>query len=264
MKKYKKSLVAFLLIILLICSVPQNSNVNFVSENSLKGKTALFFGDSICAGKTVPADSPSYGYGWGGLIGVANEMIWHNYGRNGAVITCIEGQTRIVSEQIDKAFKAYPTADYIIFEGGTNDADILGDDESKLGTFTLSDFSGFDTSTFTGAFEALILDILTAYPNAKVGYIVPPKMGNAPYDSENNIRRRYFDRATEICKKWGIPYIDLWNLSPLNPELPLHYDNSLTSEEANEKGKYYTDGQHLTLRGYQRLSPQIEAWIKTL
>ena len=242
----------------------ENDNVNDKLDNVLKGKTALFFGDSICAGTTVLSTAPEYGYGWGGLIGTANKMTWKNYGRNGAVITSITGQTRIVTDQIDSALADYSEADYIIFEGGTNDADQLKSDDSNLGTIDYSKFSDFDTSTFTGAFEALILKILTSYPNAKIGYIVAQKMGMTPYDSTNSARRQYFDRAIEVCKKWGIPYIDLWNGSPLNPALSLHYDSTLTAEQANNSGKYYTDGQHLTLAGYKRITPQIEAFMRQL
>ncbi len=242
----------------------KKDSVNDKQDNVLKGKTALFFGDSICAGTTTLQDAPEYGYGWGGLIGTANNMKWKNYGKNGAVITSIEGQTRIVTDQIDTALIDYSTADYIIFEGGTNDADQLRSDSANLGTISQTQFENFDTSTFTGAFEALILKIMTSYPTAKIGYIVAQKMGLPPYDSQGSARRQYFDRAVEICKKWGIPYIDLWNGSPLNPALSLHYDSTLTAEEANNNGKLYTDGQHLTLAGYQRLVPQIEAWMRSL
>lgn len=241
-----------------------SGNVSDKHDNILKGKTALFFGDSICAGTTTLATAEEYGYGWAGLIGTANGMTWGNYGRNGAVITSISGQTRIVTDQIDTAFAAHSTADYIIFEGGTNDADQLKSNSANLGTVTATNFSSFDTTTFSGAFEALILKILTKYPDAKVGYIVAQKMGLAPYDSANSARRQYFDRAIEICQKWGIPYIDLWNGNPLNPALSLHYDSSLTADEANTNGKYYTDGQHLTLAGYQRVTPQIEAFMRSL
>lgn len=217
--------------------------------NILNEKVAVFLGDSICAGTTVEGEY--YNYGWAGLIGEPNRMFWKNYGRNGAVITPIDGQTRIVTDQIDTALATFSSADYVIFEGGTNDADLLKSDTTKLGTIDYSKFSDFDTSTFTGAFEALILKIMTSYPSAKIGYIVAQKMGNPPYDSAKSARRQYFERAIEICEKWGIPYIDLWKSNPLNPKL-------------DTTNRFYTDGQHLTLEGYNRIVPQIEAWMRTL
>lgn len=230
-------------------------------NNILAGKTAVFFGDSLCAGTTVGDNLPEYGYGWAGLIGEANRMVWGNYGRNGAVITAIDGQNRIVADQVDTALAAHATADYVIIEGGTNDADQLGD--AGLGEIA-SDYSTFNTSTFSGALESLILKILNTYPNAKVGYIVAQKMGLTMYDSTTSVRRRYFDRAVEICKKWGIPVIDLWNGNPLNPMLPVHYDRSLDAAGNIAAGKCYTDAQHLTLAGYNKISPQIEAFMRSL
>jgi len=224
---------------------------NKKQDNVLYGKTAVFLGDSICAGTTVGDGSEYYGYGWAGLIGETNKMIWGNYGRNGGTITPITSvdSSRWVSTQVDLSSADHPDADYVIFEGGTNDADTLG--TGGLGAIS-SDYATFDTSTFTGALESLLLKIMTSYPQAKVGYIVAQKMGNAPYTSAESMRRQYFDRAVEVCKKWGIPVLDLWNNNPLNPALTYHAQN------------YYTDKQHLTLAGYQRITPQIEAFLRNL
>lgn len=238
-----------------------------VSEpvNVLSGKNAVFLGDSICAGTTTLADATEYGYGWAGLIGEANSMKWGNYGRNGGTVTPVDSvdEARWLPTQVDTALAAYATADYVIFEGGCNDADTLG--TSGLGTLSTSGYAPSDDSDFTSAFETLVLKILNSYPNAKIGYIVAQKMGTSgDYSSENNRYRQFFDRAIEICEKWGIPYLDLWKCNPLNPMLSIHYDSSLTADEANEQGKCYTDGQHLTLTGYNKIAPQIEAFMRSL
>lgn len=220
-----------------------------LQTNVLYEKTAVFLGTSICAGDIEGSEYD--GWGWAGLIGEANGMAWKNYGRNGGTITPIESvvaQSRDLSSQVDLAKADHPNADYVIFEGGTNDAYQLK--EAGLGVIS-DDFATFDTSTFSGAMESLILKILTAFPNAQVGYIVAQKMGNPPYTTAN-IQRKYFDRAIEICQKWGIPVIDLWNGSLLNPALTYHAEN------------FYTDKQHLTLDGFKRISPQIEAWMRNL
>lgn len=235
------------------------------SVNILSGKTAVFLGDSICAGTTTLESAAEYGYGWGGLIGEANKMRWKNFGRNGGTIAPISSveEARWIPTQVDLALAQYPDADYVIFEGGCNDADTLG--ESNLGTFSASGYAPTDTSTFTGAFEVLVLKILNSFPNAKIGYIVAQKMGVSDnYGSANNRYRKFFDRAVEICQKWGIPVIDLWNETPLNPKLAIHYDSSLTADQANENGKCYTDGQHLTLTGYKKLQNPIEEFMRKL
>lgn len=234
-------------------------------DNILYKKTALFLGTSICAGTTVGDDSEYYGYGWAGLIGEANNMTWKNYGRNGGTvvpIASVVAESRDLSSQLSIAMAAHDTADYVLFQGGGNDADQLGTD--GLGTIA-SGYSNFDTTTFTGALESLILNIINAYPNAKIGYIIPQKMYvKTDYTATGHIHRVYFDRALEVCKKWGVPVVDLWNENPMNPALTVYYDSSLTADEARTNGKCYVDGQHLTLEGYQRITPQIEAFMRNL
>ena len=220
-------------------------------NNILCEKTAVFLGDSICAGTTVGADSEYYGYGWAGLIGEANRMNWTNYGKNGGTITHRGSDGTCIAKIADRAISEHPTADYIIFEGGCNDADQMRD--AGLGVIS-SDYATFDTTTFSGALEALILKLVTAYPSAKIGYVIPQKMynGYADFTAQNHIHRLYFDRATEICKKWGIPVVDIWNGSMLNPKL-------------STASIYYSDGiQHLTEAGYLAVTPMIEAWMRNM
>ena len=88
-------------------------------------------------------------------------------------------------------------------------------------------------------------------------------MGTNPVAAAN--RRRYFDRAAEICKKWGIPYLDLWNGCYLNPNLPWMYDSTKTAEEnRTQNNGYYMDGQHLTARGYDLTADIIDSFLKML
>ena len=224
---------------------------NELQTNVLYEKTAVFLGASICAGTTVGTDSEYYGYGWAGLIGEANGMVWKNYGRNGGTITPLSSvdTARWVPTQVDSAFAAYPNADYVIFEGGCNDADTMQD--ALLGEIS-SDYATFDETTFSGAFESLVLKLLTKFPTAKIGYVIPQKMYAVnDHSAAGHVHRRFFDRAIEICEKWGIPYVDLWKGNPLNPKLPT-------------ASTFYTDGQHLTLAGYQRITPQIEAFMRSL
>lgn len=217
-------------------------------NNILCEKTAVFLGDSICAGTTVEGEF--YNYGWAGLIGEPNLMVWKNYGMNGGTVTNLSSvqEVRWLETQANTAITEYPNADYVIFEGGCNDADQLK--EAGLGVIA-SDYANFDTNTFTGALESLILKLVTAYPKARIGYIIPQKMYAVNDHTANHIHRKYFDRAVEVCKKWGIPYVDLWNSNPLNPKL-------------STASLFYTDGQHLTLDGYKRITPQIESFMRSL
>lgn len=236
-------------------------------ENELAGKKASFCGDSICAGTSVGAASSIYGHGWAGIIGVKNGMDWQNLGVNGATIaeTSSSSGTSIVVNQLAQA---YSDADYIILEGGCNDFDQMGGktDSATMGAITAVWDDSYNKTTFAGALEHLFYMAVTSHPKAKIGYIIPQIMGRRNWTQYETISYRvYYDLAIDICKKWGIPYIDLWYESPLNPNLTVYYDPSLgTNGNISDGSKCYVDGQHLTEAGYKLIAPKIEAWMRTL
>ena len=243
-------------------------------DNPLYGKKVVFTGDSICNGDSdiYSMDSPIFstiGHGWPVRIGTKNQMLWTNKGVSGGTITDSEivGSSFTIS---DTDFGNNP--DYIIMEGGTNDADRVGsildgNIPEKFGSYTLaSNYNDtFDNTTFCGAVEYMFQRVMKNYPHAKKGFIIAHKMGlsSAGYNAEVNNRRAYFEVIIALCKKWGIPYIDLWETAPMCPMLPEHYtwqQTKLYSGGTPEK----QDGQHPTADGYDILSPMIEAWMKTL
>ena len=237
-------------------------------ENKLLGKTIVWNGDSICAGNKMKGN-------WATRIGEKNSMLYKNYAVGGGTITenTPKGKTgqerHSVSATLEKMHDEYPDVDYIIFEGGTNDADLFkriinegGPD--RLGSFDPSYFGDdYDRDTFCGALESLFKRAVEYWPGKKIGYIIAHKMG--PTIEEYNIRHPYFLIAAQICQKWGIPYLDLWHCCYLNPFISTMYDGSLTASENNERNVcYYCDGQHLTSRGYDFTAEIIENWLKNL
>lgn len=237
---------------------------------SYKGKVIVFDGDSICHGGSEKREERESG--WAYRIGEVLEMEWYNYARGGATITTELYSARTgnarhwLSTFIDKIREKHPSIDYLILEGGTNDADLLGMGSDRFGSLDMTDFSGnYDNTTFTGAIETLFYKAINYYPSAKIGYIVAPKMGVSKIGyGQDNRRRSYFLRAIEVCKKWGIPYIDLWESSPLNPALMCYYDPELSIDENTEAGKAYVDGQHLTSVGYDIISSKIQSFVMSL
>lgn len=233
----------------------------------LQGKTIVFDGDSICQ---AGSEGTYPNCGWAYRIGVNNHMNWHNFGLGGGTLTAevyslVTGKARhCISRSIDTIHNNFSSLDYLILEGGTNDADLLAKSPEKFGTMDLDDFNGnYDDQTFCGAVESLFFKALSYYPTAKIGFIIAPKMGACDIAIFKN-RRSYFMKIIDICHKWGIPYIDLWDGCPLNPRLPVYYDPKLSKEENVAAGKAYVDGQHLTGIGYDVVSSKIETWIRTL
>ena len=242
------------------------------SQSPLYGKTIIWDGDSICAGNAYDDETDA----WAGRIAAKNRMTYKNYAVGGGTITenvSTDGVTKhSVCKNIETMYAAYPYADYVIIEGGTNDADLLGsalgeNKAERFGNFSMSDFGGvYDTDTFCGALESVFYRATQYWTGKKIGYIVAQKMGRylSGYGADVCNRRAYFEAAIQICKKWGIPYLNLWDGCYLNPMLQKMYDTSKTSDENCEAGSMYADGQHLTSAGYDFTSQIVEAWLRTL
>ena len=237
---------------------------NMQNGNPLFRKSAIFLGDSICNGGSAN-DGKN---GWAGRIGRKNQMLWKNFGISGATFTAgLTGSAGVISEQpIDDAGYS-GTPDYIIIEGGTNDADLIGsiiggNTPEKFGSFNVSDYtSDFSNATYCGAIEYLIKKAVTERKGCKIGVIIAQKMGQlnatyTDYTAEHYNRRAYFETLMQICRKWGVPYLNLWDECYLNPMIPAHYTQG--------EQYMYTDGQHLTSNGYAYITPIIENWMKTL
>lgn len=236
---------------------------------TLQGKTIVWNGDSICHGTS------QYG-NWATRVAENNDMedgTWKNYGVGGGTITedliYQSGNLRhSVCTTLEQMFLEFPYADYVILEGGTNDADLLGKitngaHSSDFGHYDVDDFSGeYNTYTFCGALETIFYNAKELWPDAKICFIVAQKMGINTATSDN--RYAYFQAAMQICEKWEIPYLNLWGDCDLDPTNPEMYDPSKSAEENEQAGSMYRDGQHLTAKGYDYTTAIIEAWLKSL
>ena len=238
------------------------------NSNPLFGKIALFNGDSICASNTDASGKGAYA----GRIASANGMTIYNYAVGGGTITAETGDRHWIVDSIDGMHTAHPVADYIILEGGTNDADIIGsilngNVPEKFGSFNLTDYSGsYDEETFCGAVEKMFFKAISYWPASKIGFVVAMKMGRSTvgYTKDTWNRRAYFETIMQICNKWGINFINLWDTCYMNPMLTACFDSTMTAQQNIDNGKMYTDGQHPTPTGYDYLAPMIGAWMKTL
>ncbi len=242
--------------------------------DKLENKTLLWNGDSICAGKGF--DDTKEMDAWAGRISHKHAGVtYKNYAVGGGTIAenppmISGGKARhSVCATLERMYEEYPDADYILLEGGTNDADLFEEHgiPERLGAFDPSDFSGnYDKDTFCGALESIFYRATKYWKGKKIAYIVAHKMGakRAGFTAELNGRRAYFEQAIAICKKWGIPYLDLWEDCYLNPKLPWMYDMDKNGMENAEAGSFYADGQHLTAAGYDLTADIIDTWLATL
>ena len=125
-------------------------------NNKLYGKIAIFNGDSICAGREDCGSWATRIAEWNNLVACKNYAV-------GGIISeglCYQsGALRhSVSKSLEKMHEEFPDADYIVIEGGTNDADLHShiEDRDLRGSFDPYDFSGeYDCTTFAGALESI-------------------------------------------------------------------------------------------------------------
>lgn len=247
------------------------------ANNPLYGKTILWNGDSICAGKAFNDTDDA----WAGRIAEANNMTYKNYAVGGGTITENVQQGGVTKHSVCATlatmYAENPNADYIVFDGGCNDADLLGsmisgNTPERLGTFSLSDFSGnYDEDTFCGAFESILYRMTNYWREAKYAYIIPHKMGilneyRTDYTKVHHNYRAYYDLAIQMCEKWGVQYLDLWDKCFFCPMIAHLCDtySTMTQQEIYDAGMVYADRQHLTQKGYDLEAPMIENWLKTI
>ncbi len=226
-----------------------------VSEDDpLKGKILSVNGDSICAGAGFEG-------GYAKIIAENNGMTLQNIARGGGTITAEQytedGKARHwicrTIEEMDE------NADYIILEGGVNDA-ALG---VPMGTITEGFKAELDETTFCGAFESMLKQLTTRFAGKKIGYIFVHKMTDNYRSDHADDGTSYYHAAKKCCEKWGVPFLDLNTTVP-----PFAYFKYNTTDAQKEMVTTYTyngDGWHPNEAGYKTYYvPKIEAWLKTL
>ena len=237
---------------------------------NLYEKVLVCDGDSICKGYQ---DKPDNLEGWYSRLVHKNSMTGKNYAVNGGTIT--KGLTfqdlsprHSISDNIDSIYAEHPEADYIILEGGVNDADVIGritegSIPEKFGTWTNWNFGGgYDNETFCCAVEYLFYKATSYWPKKKIGFIIPMQMGISLSAQTN--RRAYFDELIKIAEKWHIPVLDLWKISQMDARNAGYYNSSLDVAGNIAAGNCYADGQHPTSYGYDLMIDKIYEWTQSL
>jgi lysophospholipase L1-like esterase len=224
-----------------------------------KNATVLVLGDSIMFG------SGNNGFGVGEYLAKDLGMKCVKYAIGGARVGYREGKYWMV-EQVRQIINDGVQADYIVFDGFTNDCnqdkpedlpDIpLGE---MVKGYAPQDIFAIDKAktTFTSCFESILCALMNYFPHAKLLFIRPHNMGRR----DDVLQKLYGERALTLCKKWGVAYVDLYSESGLNTFLPVHRDLFTNDSYGWGRG----DCTHPNATGYEeKYMPLIEAKIKTL
>lgn len=150
--------------------------------------------------------------------------------------------------------------DYFIINGGVNDYSLnvplfpAGETAPRTNIRTTRPT---DTSIFSEAMEAICFDLITAHPTKKLGFVFPHKISWLDWTT-NSLGYTYMDYKNAqkaILKKWGIPYIDISEISHMNTVFPA-ISSAYTSGN---------DRTHPNVEGYNRFYvPAIIKWMESL
>ena len=172
------------------------------TQYRIKGKTVVFFGDSICEGA---GDTGGYAKPIMEITG----CISNNQGKSGATISNAGNSTYKIVNMV-KEFSG--TADMIVVEGGTNDCN----QGVVLGEITEGYIAELDETTFCGALESTIQTLLTNYPQAQIFGVFTHRDVTDAYTNANGVTKKAFrDKAVAIYEKYAIPYYDAFGNSGL-------------------------------------------------
>lgn len=212
--------------------------------NILAGKKIISNGDSICYGSGFPG-------GYTKIIAESNNMQYTNYGVSGGTITAGTMAGTSNRHWVCRSIQSMDeNADYILLEGGVNDASM----QVTIGEISNGYTATLNDMTFCGAFESMLKQALVKWAGKKIGFIITHHMEDRFY--------MYREKIILMCEKWGVPYLDLYTLCPpfyYIPELRKAYTKPYTSDPND------SDGWHPNEEGYRKYyAPKIEAWMKTL
>ncbi len=222
---------------------------------SFIGKKLLVFGDSIMYG------SGNGGFGVGEYL--KEKLGFHiaKYCIGGARVGFCNGKSWLV-EQVRQAVLNKETADVIVFDGFTNDCCIS--EESGLCDVPLGDavkekdcvdiFAVTERMNFSQCFGSIASAFKKYFPVAGIVFVRPHKMGRRG----DGVQKIYGERATEICKMYGIAVADIYNDSGLDTFDCVQRDRYTADTYGWGKG----DCTHPNAKGYiEKYMPLIEKEI---
>ena len=209
-------------------------------------KTLYVAGDSIAYGKGSAG-------GYGKCIADRYSMTLINEAADGATLTPnitdnVNGGTRGCISTVVRNSTALAKADYILLEGGVNDA--WG--SAPVGTLT-EGFTAYDETTMTGALEKMLDYLAKNYSDKRVAYVFPH--GGMFSSTGFGWYKTYKPAILAALKKWGVPYVDI---AETTPPMGGSGISALGS-------KYTSDGTHPNKAGYERFYMEpIAALLKRL
>lgn len=194
-------------------------------SNTLSGKRLSILGDSISTfSNYIPSGYTSYYPAgdvtdasqtwWMQLINNNNMLLGTNCSYSSSPVQSGEDRTGFVEDERVNSLANNGTPDIIIIEGGINDGKV--EDLATLGEInpvidlplTSTSADVYDTSTFLGAYQALITKLMVKYPNAQIA------CWNVPWTSRPDVMTsddlyKASEKIEELCTLYGCIFLDI-------------------------------------------------------
>lgn len=221
-------------------------DINGQIIDPLAGKTLYVAGDSIAYGKGSAG-------GYGKCIADRYGMQLINEAVDGATLAArvpdnVNGGYRTSIGLTVKSSAELEKADYVLLEGGVNDAW----NNAELGTLNVSFAPPFYMTTTIGTLDAMLDDLTKKHSDKRVAYVFPH---GGLFASSENWYKTYKPAILAALKKWGVPYVDIEECAP---PMGAHGVSELSD-------KYTIDGTHPNKAGYERFYMEpIAALLKRL
>lgn len=146
---------------------------------------------------------------------------------------------------IDRVSSIPTDASVVTIFGSGNDA-----------IYTIGDPSDTGDSTLCGAINTTITAIFNRITTCRLGIITPtPWQSYNPAD-DTNWMARYSEAIVAICKRWGIPCLDLYHCSNLRPWDATFRAAAYSKDDGN--------GVHPDETGHAIITPMIESFVESL
>lgn len=138
--------------------------------------------------------------------------------------------------------------DVVTIFGSGNDLYMYGD--------VLGEATDTGTDTLCGCINTTIDNLYAVLPTVQLGIVTPTPWDAYSLTNPNNIMERYSDKLIEICKRRGIPCLDLYRCSGLRP-----WDETFrTLAYSKDDG----GGTHPDETGHAIIAPRFKAFLETL
>lgn len=214
------------------------------SAIDLRGYQWVTIGDSI----TQKSDASTLIYH--DYIAFNTGVEVNNMSTGGAGYKALENKN---AAYYQKALNIPAETDIITIMGSGTD---LGDSTWKIGLGSPTDTG---TDTICGCINTTIDNILASNPNAKLGIITPTPWSKYNQTTEGtevgNRMNLYSEAIVAICEMRGIPYLDMYNNSGLQP-----WDEELAKIQFAD----LNTPKHPTEYGHSLIAPMIQEFIISL